>query len=185
MIRIGINAQIVSLASTYRQAGVSRFTAQAIQALQRRDRSAEYSVFVNDTARGGFSDSTNMRFHRTRLPAGKPAVRVLWEQVLLPLQAARLDVLHCPVNVLPLAAPCPTTLTIHDLTFLRFPDRFRPERRRYLAAFTRLSARRARRIMTDSANTKQDVVELLGVAESNVEVVFPGLEDDMRRPSDA
>jgi glycosyltransferase involved in cell wall biosynthesis len=185
VIRIGINAQIVSLASTYRQAGVSRFTAQAIQALQRRDRSAEYSVFVNDTARGGFSDSTNMRFHRTRLPAGKPAVRILWEQVLLPLQAARLDVLHCPVNVLPLAAPCPTTLTIHDLTFLRFPDRFRPERRRYLAAFTRLSARRARRIMTDSANTKQDVVELLGVPESNVEVVYPGLEDDMRRPSDA
>ena len=182
MIRIGINAQIVSFAATYRQAGVSRFTAQAIQALQRRDRSARYSVFVNDTARGGFSDSANMRFHWTRLPAAKPGVRILWEQTLLPLRTAGLDVLHCPVNVLPLAAPCPTTLTIHDLTFLRFPDRFRPERRRYLTAFTRLSARRARRIMTDSANTKQDVVELLEVRPDNVEVVYPGLDEDMHPP---
>src|SRR5712692_9353105 len=111
MLRIGINAQIVTFAPTYRQAGVSRFTEQMVLALQRRDRSAEYSVFVNDTARGGFSDSANMHFRFTRLPAIKPVVRIAWEQAILPLLAAKLDVLHCPVNVLPLAASCPAVLT--------------------------------------------------------------------------
>ncbi|HLG71321.1 MAG TPA: glycosyltransferase family 1 protein [Chloroflexota bacterium] len=177
MIRVGINAQIVTFRAGYRQAGVSRFTAQMVRALQERDTGARYSVFVNETARGGFTDSSNMRFHYTRLPAGKPVVRILWEQMVLPVLAARLDVLHCPVNVLPVAAPCPAVLTIHDLTFLRYPERFRAERQRYLATLTRFSARRARRIMTDSANTKRDVAELFGVPPDRIEVVYPGLDD--------
>lgn len=176
--RIGINAQIVTFRAGYRQAGVSRFTEHLIRALQRRDTSGQYSVFVNDTGRGGFIDSDNMRFHCTRWPTIKPAARILWEQTLLPLHARGLDVLHCPVNVLPLLAPGPAVLTIHDLTFLRFPDRFRPERRRYLTALTRLSARRATKVMTDSANTRQDVIDLLGVPSDRVEVVYGAYDDD-------
>src|SRR5581483_2989131 len=88
-----------------------------------------------------------------------------------------LDVLHCPVNVLPVATPCPSVLTIHDLTFLRYPGRFRSERQRYLSTLTRFSARRARRIMTDSANTKADVAELFDVPPERIEVVYPGLDN--------
>ena len=177
MAHIGINAQIVTFSASYRQAGVSRFTEQMIRALQRRDTSDRYSVFVNDTAWGGFSDSPNLHLRCTRLPAARPAVRILWEQLLLPLLSARLDLLHCPVNVLPMLASCPAVLTIHDLTFLRYPERFRPERQRYLATLTKLSAKKARRIMTDSANTKEDVIEMLHVPAERIEVVYPGLDD--------
>jgi glycosyltransferase involved in cell wall biosynthesis len=179
---VGINGQIVTFSAGYRQAGVSRFTEQLIRALQDRDTSARYSVFVNDTARGGFSDSTNMRFRYTRLPAARPLVRIVWEQTVLPALAARLDVLHCPVNVLPLATRCPAVLTIHDLTFLRYPERFRTERQRYLAVLTKMSAQRARWITADSANTKADVVDMLHVPPERIEVVYPGLEGDRFRP---
>jgi glycosyltransferase involved in cell wall biosynthesis len=183
MIRAGINAQIVSFAPSYRQAGVSRFTEQMLRALQARDAGIRYSVFVNETARGGFTDSGTMRFHSSWLPTSKPLVRIAWEQTLLPCLAAALDVLHCPVNVLPLAPTCPAVLTIHDLAFLRYPNRFRPERRGYLAAMTRCSARRAKRIMTDSASTKRDVVELFRVPAEKIEVVYPGT-DEVFRPRD-
>ncbi len=178
MSTVGINAQIVTFKAGYRQAGISRFTEQMIRALQRRDTGDRYSVFLNETARGGFSDSASMRFHYTRLPTIKPVARILWEQMVLPLLASRLDVLHCPVNVLPMALPCPAVLTIHDLTFLRFPERFRTERRRYLAAMTAFSARRARLIMADSGSTKQDVMELLKVPAERIEVVYPGVDED-------
>ncbi len=181
---IGINAQIVTFSANYRQAGVSRFTEQMVRALQRRDTSGRYTVFLNETARGGFNDSANMRFRYTRLPAAKPVVRILWEQAVLPLLATRLDVLHCPVNVLPTVLSCPAVLTIHDLTFLRYPERFRPERQRYLAALTGFSARRARRIMTDSANTKQDVSELLNVPPERIEVVYPGVDEGFQPPAE-
>jgi len=176
----GINAQIVTFAASYRQAGVSRFTEQMVRALQQRDSNTEYSVFVNETARGGFTDSPNVHFRYTRLPTAKPVVRILWEQTVLPALARSLDVLHCPVNVLPVLTPCPAVLTIHDLTFLRYPERFRRERQGYLAALTRLSAGRARRIMTDSANTKQDVMDLLNVAAEKIEVVYPGLDEQFQ-----
>src|SRR4051794_33994461 len=101
--KVGINAQIVTLRAGYRQAGVSRFTEQMVRALQRRDAEGSYSVFVNETARGGFTHTPNMRFHYTRLPTVRPLVRILWEQTILPGLAAGLDLLHRPVNVLPLA----------------------------------------------------------------------------------
>ncbi|HEX6513463.1 MAG TPA: glycosyltransferase family 1 protein, partial [Chloroflexota bacterium] len=178
-MQVGINAQLVTFGATYRQAGVSRFTEQMVRALQRRDTTACYSVFLNETARGGFSDSANMRFHYSPAALQRPALRILWEQLALPARSAGLDVLHCPVNVLPVLNRCPAVLTIHDLTFLRYPDRFRPERRNYLAALTRVSARKARRIMTDSANTKQDVAELLNVQPERIDVVYPGLDEQV------
>jgi glycosyltransferase involved in cell wall biosynthesis len=176
-MHVGINAQIVTFASGYRQAGVSRFTEQLIRAVQLRDSGVRYSVFLNETAQGGFADSRNMRFHYSRLPVYRPVVRILWEQTVLAAISTRLDVLHCPVNVLPLTVSCPAVLTIHDLTFLRYPERFRPERQRYLATLTKLSARRARHIMTDSANTKGDVMELLDVPSERIEVVYPGVDE--------
>ena len=181
-LRVGLNAHIVTPSRGYRHAGVSRFTEQLVRTIQERDRSNSYAVFVNDTARGGFHDSANVRFHPAPLPTHRPAVRVFWEQLVLPVQARQLglEVLHCPVNVAPLASPCPTVLTIHDLTFLLFPERFRRERRTYLAALTRLSARRTSRVLTDSLNTKQDVARLLRVPLEKIEVVYPGLEADLR-----
>src|SRR5438552_14175954 len=117
-----------------------------------------------------------MHFYRTRLPTSNPLVRIAWEQAVLPALATGLDMLHCPVNVLPALLPCPAVLTIHDLSFLRYPERFRRERRAYLAALTRSSAKRAKKIMTDSTNTKQDVMELFDVPSDKIEVVYPGLD---------
>ncbi|MDE3074656.1 MAG: glycosyltransferase family 4 protein [Chloroflexota bacterium] len=179
-MHVGINAQIVTFSAGYRRAGVSRFTEQLILSLQSRYRSSRFSVFVNETAApGDFTNSANFIYHRSRLPTSLPAVRIAWEQLLLPVIARGMgvDVLHCPVNVSPLLAPCPTALTIHDLTFLLFPDRFNWERQRYLAALTRASARRASRVMTDSEWTKRDVTRLLRVPPEKIQVVYPGLDE--------
>ena len=119
---------------------------------------------------------------RARLPTSYPVLRILWEQTALPVLAARdgLDLLHCPLNVGPVASAAPVVLTIHDLTFLYYPDRFDPLRQRYLAAFTRYSARRSRRILADSAATKRDVETAFGLPPGRVDVVYPGVDEDFR-----
>jgi glycosyltransferase involved in cell wall biosynthesis len=71
-------------------------------------------------------------------------------------------------------------LTIHDLTFVRYPDRFHPVKQRYLAGLTRHSARRAVRILADSAATKADVARIFGVDAGRIDVVYPGVDDDFR-----
>jgi len=79
-----------------------------------------------------------------------------------------------------LFAPCPAVLTIHDLSFLRFPALFRPANRLYLTLFTRLSVRRARRLIAVSAHTAAETVRLLGVPSERIDVVYHGVDPAFR-----
>jgi glycosyltransferase involved in cell wall biosynthesis len=67
-------------------------------------------------------------------------------------------------------------ITVHDLSFLRFPERFRPANRLYLSTLTRLSCRRARRVIAVSQATADEVVQLLDVPADCVDVVPHGVE---------
>jgi len=106
-------------------------------------------------------------------------VRILWEQTVQPfaLRKERVDLLHALAFVTPLLSPCPAVVTIYDLSFLLYPESFKRFKRFYLGLFTRLSARRARRIIAISRSTKRDVIRLLGVPPEKVEVVYCGIDE--------
>lgn len=93
----------------------------------------------------------------------------------------RLDVLHGPVNIAPLLTPCATVVTVHDLAYLRLPDRLPTGRRRYFATLTRASVWRASRVLAVSESTKWDIVELLGVPPERI-AVTPLAADTSFRP---
>ena len=166
-MRIGLNAQLLGTAPDYRQTGVSRYVERLLAALP-----------------AALAADDELRVLRSgEATAVRPGRRAAWEQTLLPLLAARqrLDVIHGPVNVVPLLAPCPLVVTIHDLAYLRRPELVPARRRRYFGWLARLSARRARRVLAVSASTKRDVVELLGVPPERV-VVTPLAADERFRP---
>jgi glycosyltransferase involved in cell wall biosynthesis len=119
---------------------------------------------------------------RSRWPTSQPEVRVLWEQLVQPWVLRRIgaDLVHGPVFVGPLLAPCPVVVTIHDLSFIRFPNLFHPANRLYLTVLTRLSARRARRLIAVSAHAAAEAVQLLGVPAERIEVIYHGVDPDFR-----
>jgi glycosyltransferase involved in cell wall biosynthesis len=94
------------------------------------------------------------------------------------------DLVHGTAFVGPLVSPCPAVITIHDLSFLRFPDLFRPANRLYLKTLTRLSARRARRLIAVSRYTAEEITRLLGVPRERVDVVYHGIDPVFRPLSD-
>ena len=177
---IGINAQKLYHSQDYRNAGISRYIGQLLSHLGPRTKH-RFVVFANEQLRHweGWG-AEHMALHASIWPTSQPAVRVLWEQLVLPWAAwrHRLDVLHCPLNIRPLATTVPCVLTIHDLSFERFPGRFHPVKQRYLAAFTRLSARRAAHVLTDSASTRDDVTRFYGIPAERMTVVYPGVDAD-------
>ncbi len=133
-----------------------------------------YRVFANkslDSAPPELRDSSRIRFHRTRLPTRNPLVRILWEQMLLPLSLDSLDLLHCPVNVMPVLSQIPTVVTVHDLAFMVFRDKHLPAKRAYLTMMTRLACRRAAAVITVSDSTRSDVLRLLRVDASKVKAI--------------
>lgn len=182
-MEIGINALKLYTSQDYRNAGISNYIRQLTTHLLNHDDENHYTLYTNHLMRTWPERTRHApRIVTSRLPTAHPIPRILWEQTALALQTARgkLDVLHCPLNVIPLAAACPTVLTVHDLTFLRYPRLFPRPKQRYLQFFTRLSAHHANAVVTDSASTRDDVIEMLGVPEARVHVVYPAADPDFR-----
>ena len=117
--------------------------------------------------------------------------RVLWDQVLLPLAAARagVDLLHCASGTLPRRAGVPIVATVHDVAFLRVQGHVRPYARAYFGGFALARYRAARRIVVDSAFSRDELLGCGGIDPARVEVVYPGVAADLaaieRAPDDA
>ena len=179
MARVGLNALVLRTDASYRNAGPSRYTTNLVEAVFTQRSDHEFTLFLNEQVmKLPFTPARSIRVLRTRAPTSRTGIRVLWEHLAAPwhIGAARLEVVHSMLNVVPLAAPTRHVVTVHDLSFMRTPGAHPTHRRWYLTAATWLSARRARAVLADSHATKQDIVELLGVDADRVHVVYPGRE---------
>ncbi|HBA36899.1 TPA: hypothetical protein DCZ15_03425 [Candidatus Falkowbacteria bacterium] len=71
-------------------------------------------------------------------------------------------------------------ITVHDLSFLRYPEFFSARKNFWHRALkVKQSLRAADRIIAVSENTKHDIVELVGIAPEKIRVIYPG--NNMRR----
>ncbi len=172
---IAINAHLLSGRAGYRSAGVHQYIHHLLRHLRLDDDGLRYTVLLGE---GELPPDVALSVRQSRWPTGRAAVRVLWEQLVQPwvLRCMEADLVHGPVFVGPLLAPCPTIVTIHDLSFIRFPDLFRSANRFYLTMLTRLSARRARRLIAVSAHAAAEASQLLGVPSERIDVVYHGVD---------
>jgi glycosyltransferase involved in cell wall biosynthesis len=182
-MRIAINANLVSFSGTYRQAGVSKYTELLIKYLSQVDPANQYLIYFGSGPHpADFAAASNFRLIRSRFNTEKPVTRIAWEQFIAPFRLLRdrPALLHCPVNVMPLLALTPTVITIHDLGFMRFPERYKKLKRYYLHFLTALSARRAAHLITPSEAIRREVIELLKIAPERVTAIAEGVSQDFR-----
>jgi glycosyltransferase involved in cell wall biosynthesis len=111
----------------------------------------------------------------------------LWAQLRLPLElwTCPQDVYFFPSSVLPLLyQPSKSVITIHDIAYLFFPDCFSPMLRRWLKIATKHGIARAKKIITVSEFTRQDLITYYGVAPEKVVAIHHGVHE-MFRPFQA
>lgn len=101
------------------------------------------------------------------------------EQIELPriLREQKVDLLHSPHFLLPLSRQCPAVVTIHDVIYLACPEDL-PSRlgRAYYTAMMHASARMAKRIITDSEFSKNEIVRYLHVDPEKIAVIYPAVD---------
>jgi glycosyltransferase involved in cell wall biosynthesis len=116
--------------------------------------------------------------HRAPAAVARRPVRLLWEQVALPLLARRVGagVLHCPHYTMPLVSPVPVVVTLHDATFFTHPELHSPVKRRFFRAWTRLSLRRARHCVVPSQATRTELERVAGARPERVTVAHLGVD---------
>ncbi len=185
-------------------AGIGRFTRELGRALIQRG-AFDYTLFVSDrlenealdqpldeildhvldaAQRPHVSDSTRVRV------SGFPAEwhTRMWHRFGLPIPVERwsgpADIYHATDFLAPPTRSALPVVTIHDLSFLRHPERAEPSLARFLARALPRSVRAAAHVLTDSECTRTDVIELLGIEPERVSVVYGGVDASMRRVDD-
>jgi glycosyltransferase involved in cell wall biosynthesis len=182
--RVGLNAHLLSLDRNYRGAGINGYICQLLRHLPAVGGDEmpllQYRAYLHDAQ---FEASPGLSVCRSRWDTGGPWRRIAWEQTRLAANSRNLDLLHGLAFATPLACACPTVVTVHDLSFLRFPNAFRRFNRSYLSFITRVSTRKAARVIAVSESTRQDVITFFGVPGEQVVVVANGVAEEFH-PAD-
>lgn len=173
-MRVAMSAYLWHEGRDYRAAGVSTYIDQLMRHLVASRSGHEYVVFTGRDA----PRIDGIEYAVSPVPTRVPWTRIAWEQVALPVQVGhrKLDLLHATVNVAPVVHRVPTVVTVHDLAFLRHPERFARSKASYLRHAVAFSARRATRVIAVSESTRADVLDLLDVPADRVSVVHLGVD---------
>jgi len=174
-VRIGIDAYPL----TVRGGGIRRYTQQLLQGLSRIDDENEYVLY---------------RDYRTPRD-GDLGARFQWDLSHGPLQrwvehlhlagaAESIDLFHGTNYFAPHLDRYPTVLTVHDLSVHLFPERH-PLKRRLRHKLLPGLCRRARKVIADSCNTRDDLVERYGIDSEKIDVIYLAAGDEFRPVRDA
>jgi glycosyltransferase involved in cell wall biosynthesis len=176
--RVGLNAHLLSLDRNYRGAGINGYIYQLLRHLPAvggdETPLLQYRAYLHDAR---FEAPPELSVSRSRWNTGGPWQRIAWEQTRLAAISRSLDLLHGLAFATPLTCACPAVVTVHDLSFLRFPNAFRRFNRFYLSFITRISTRKAARVIAVSESTRQDVITFFGVPGERVVVVPNGVAE--------
>jgi glycosyltransferase involved in cell wall biosynthesis len=136
-----------------------------------------FTAFVNREAAADGSISELVATRTVPVRARRREQWVLGEQALLPPLAARagVDLVHSLASTAPLWGPYRRVVTVHDLIYARFPEAHAGLREKGMRVLVPAAARRADRVIADSLSTRDDLIELLGIARERIDVVPLGL----------
>ena len=179
-LHVAIGAHLLHGASGYRSAGIHTYIAQTLRHLPQVDPALRLTVF---TSHPPAELDRAVEVRRSRWKTERPLVRILWEQMVLSgaVRQVQADLLHATAFVAPIVPRGPTVVTIYDLSFALFPQYFRGFNQTYLRLGTRWSARRARRVIVISEQTKRDVHTQYGVPLDRIDVAYPGVDQTLGR----
>ncbi|MEJ2753378.1 MAG: glycosyltransferase family 1 protein, partial [Chloroflexota bacterium] len=82
--------------------------------------------------------------------------------------------------VSPILHKIPTIVTVYDLSFVHFPDTFPVLQCLYLHSQTARSVRSARRVITISEASRQDLHDFFEIPLDKIDVVLPGVDQVFR-----
>lgn len=104
----------------------------------------------------------------------------LWTQLGLPLNLFldknKPDVFWTPTHYAPRFCPCPSVVSIMDLSYLHYPEMFKKRDLYQLRSWSKYSINKAVKILTISKATSTDIMRFYGVKSDKIVVTYPGVK---------
>jgi len=183
-MKIGVDIRTLMDA---RPSGVSEYTLSLIKEILKLDNHNEYRFFYNC-----FGDCPNLpAFADAKVKVVKYNYpnKVLnylffkffnWPEIDKELGV---DIFFMPhINFIGLSSGVKNIITVHDLSFLRYPEFF-SRRKNFWHKMINVKKliRRADIVVAVSENTKRDIVELCGLKPDKVKVIYSGIGEEYKR----
>ncbi len=165
---IGIDCRL----PTYQMGGISQYTIHLIRALGRQpDEDSRFTIFHSRREKRSFQPLDTGNFSRSDLWT---PCHHRFERYTLAFELAGqgLDVFHSPDFIPPALPSVRRVITVHDLTFLYYPQFLTEESRRYYAGQIEWAVGAADHIMADSEATRDDLINMLNVPPNKVSTVY-------------
>jgi len=167
------------------RAGVGRYTKMLAEHLGASAAGDDLCLFYFDFKRKGIPFPVANASHQVARWVPGRVVQRVWRTIRWPpfdWFAGKADVYHFPNFVLPPLRKGKTVVTIHDASFVRFPNFAEQRNRRYLQARIRDTVDRADAIITDARCGAEEVQGLFGAKPEKVFPIYPGIPETMARP---
>ncbi|MHB1391449.1 MAG: glycosyltransferase family 4 protein [Thermoleophilia bacterium] len=174
MARIGIDAHAIGEKLT----GNETYVSNLVEALIELDMSHELVLFFTKPDARETWQQSHAGLETVLVRLEQPLVRIplltpwlVWRQAI--------DLLHVQYVGPPLMT-APLVAVIHDISFESFPQFFSRKEVIQFRHTIPLTARRARKVLTVSENSKRDLVDIYGLPEDKVIVTYLGVNDRFR-----
>lgn len=179
-MRIGIDiSQVV-----YEKTGVGTYVRKMVQALVQLQPEHTYVLFGSSLRQRNKLEAftREMKKHGKKIksvifPLPPTLLHILWNV----LHIIPIDRLIGPIDVFwssdwtqPPVKKCIGMTTIHDVSFLRYPESFAGQIRDVQKRRLYWAKRECDLFLCDSEATKQDVIKFLHIPEGKLKVVYPG-----------
>lgn len=179
ILRIGID--ISTLLNHGPDIGAGRYILNLLKNLLKIDKKNTYVLtgryitekhisHVYDIKKSFNSSSIELKLYKT-----SKKKLALWDRLRFPpleFMGFKADMLHCPDYLIPPTLSRNIILTIHDLSFIRFPEfNFDWFIKKYTRDVRR-NAHTSKKIIADSQSTKNDIVKFFKINPGKVDIVY-------------
>ncbi|MGB3903440.1 MAG: glycosyltransferase family 1 protein [Anaerolineae bacterium] len=182
-MRICVNAS----PAVHHIAGLGRYTQELMAALLAIDSENDYVAFYNRPGEAQVDPPLDRISHLTTNLATKP-----WRMTALIGHLARIpqdrlfpevDLFHATDHLLPRLARVRSVFTLHDLVFRFYPETHKLLNRWFLTLMMPRFLEAADAVIAVSEWTKKDAIELYGLDEDKVSVIYEGVNPRFRPAS--
>jgi glycosyltransferase involved in cell wall biosynthesis len=168
------------------RSGVASYIRELLRHLQQEDQTNQYDIML-PLREADLIPLTNPNFQKSLYSnlISNPVVNIAWHNLALPVSGKKFDLLHVPsYRRVPLVKRCPLVATVHDVATLSMDAKYDAARMFYNRRIVPAQIRNADHIITVSHYSKKDIVELVGVPEEKITVIYSGINHRIFQPAE-
>lgn len=144
-----------------------------------KSREHDFKIYLKDKPQSDLPKETSNFKYKVFGP------KKLWTQFALPIKlifAEKPDVFFSTAHYGPRFSKVPYVVTIHDLSYLHYPELFKKEDLMQLTNWSKYSIENSAHIITPSKTTKDDIVKNYNVPASKITVTHEGYDKNRFKP---